>query len=795
MKRFTLVLAFGLGYLISVAQTPEAYFTFNGNAQDMSGNGHHGTVNGATLTTDRFGNPNSAYFFDGIDDYIDIANPLGLQATNYTFSLWVKPASNPIGTAQCAVSVGGNSGDQFISNINAGGDIGLNISGYQMPSGTFDLVSGQVPSIGVWYYVVGIRSNAYSLLYVNGILVDSVAFSPALTPKYGQNFANIGRRTYNQFQYFHGSIDDLKIYTEATVPENALVSPYRSCWEIHEANPLANDGNYTIDPDGPGGMNAFSCSCDMTTDGGGWTLVSNYNHLSGTNPATQYRNTDLPLLGSSILGVDESATSFWGNATNSLMNQIPFDTLRWFGTSSQAGKVTHFKSGHLGAWNMAKTGNGDYSGMNSSKIVYPDNTSVNMNCNGTSGVLGNNWANLMQCFGIDIWSVGIQSSGACTPFPGWPNIWQWSIDASYCDNNHPNSLHRIWVKGPNPCNMYTSLPSSTVLTSNTICVDGNWKHISNPANGNQIIASIDDNDLALGTITGSIYLEPGNTGLYNGQNFLKRHYVISAQNNPVGIKRIRLYFTSTELNDLMSVDGSINSVADLKVTKYSGPTADGIYNPADATSVILIPSSSITTGMIYGVYFLEFDVDGFSEFWIHGGSNAPLPVHIKSFNGKVCETQSCLTWEVANEQHVSRYNVERSANGIHFETIGSIYDVKNIEETHGYSYTDSAPLFNSNYYRLKSIDIDGQSTQTHVVKINHSLVGDVMVYPSSSPQGEFTIRSQYPIDAYQVYNTTGQLVSEVKSNLKISLTSLPSDVYIVRIKIGNEHVTKRIVKE
>ena len=70
-----------------------------------------------------------------------------------------------------------------------------------------------------------------------------------------------------------------------------------------------------------------------------------------------------------------------------------------------------------------------------------------------------------------------------------------------------------------------------------------------------------------------------------------------------------------------------------------------------------------------------------------------------------------------------------------------------------------------------------------------------MVYPSPSHQGEFTIRSQYPIDAYQVFNTTGQLLSEVNSNYKISLATLPSGIYIVRIRIGNEHVTKRIVKE
>jgi hypothetical protein len=129
------------------------------------GNGHHGNVNGATLTTDRFGTPNSAYFFDGINDFIDLTNPIGLQSLNYTFSLWAKPASNPVGTAHCALSIGGNGGDQFISNLNAFGDVGWNLSGYQLPSGTFDLVSGVSPNVNSWYYIVGIRSST-SLLAV-----------------------------------------------------------------------------------------------------------------------------------------------------------------------------------------------------------------------------------------------------------------------------------------------------------------------------------------------------------------------------------------------------------------------------------------------------------------------------------------------------------------------------------------------------------------------------------------------------------------------------------------------------
>src|SRR5580693_6339652 len=70
-----------------------AYYPFNGNANDASGNGNNGTVNGATLTPDRFGNTNSAYNFNGTNNYIGFANVPTSQVDNWTMTAWVKPAS------------------------------------------------------------------------------------------------------------------------------------------------------------------------------------------------------------------------------------------------------------------------------------------------------------------------------------------------------------------------------------------------------------------------------------------------------------------------------------------------------------------------------------------------------------------------------------------------------------------------------------------------------------------------------------------------------------------------------
>jgi len=69
------------------------YWTFSGNANDSSGNNLNGTVNGAVLTEDRFGNPSSAFNFDGIDDYILVNDDdlLSFPNNEFTFSFWVNP--------------------------------------------------------------------------------------------------------------------------------------------------------------------------------------------------------------------------------------------------------------------------------------------------------------------------------------------------------------------------------------------------------------------------------------------------------------------------------------------------------------------------------------------------------------------------------------------------------------------------------------------------------------------------------------------------------------------------------
>src|SRR5215210_5153937 len=71
-----------------------AYYPFSGNANDVSGNALHATpMNGVQLTTDKFGNANSAYHFDGVDDHMIVFDNGKLSPKSISVVAWVYPES------------------------------------------------------------------------------------------------------------------------------------------------------------------------------------------------------------------------------------------------------------------------------------------------------------------------------------------------------------------------------------------------------------------------------------------------------------------------------------------------------------------------------------------------------------------------------------------------------------------------------------------------------------------------------------------------------------------------------
>ncbi|MBN2747718.1 MAG: VCBS repeat-containing protein [Bacteroidales bacterium] len=184
-----------------------AHYPFNGNANDESGNGNHGTVYGATLTTDRFGNDSSAYSFDGVDDYIKVDHDTIFNFnTSFSISFWEKALN--IGDVIC------KGRDITCNSFN----IFSNLMKYHCPS----KFVGQANILGDWQFITAIYNQGNSSLefYINGVLDSSANFINNFTVTnqyplvFGRHFTNAdGSGGYN-YQY-QGSIDDIMFFDKA----------------------------------------------------------------------------------------------------------------------------------------------------------------------------------------------------------------------------------------------------------------------------------------------------------------------------------------------------------------------------------------------------------------------------------------------------------------------------------------------------------------------------------------------------------------------------------------------------
>ena len=91
-----------------------------------------------------------------------------------------------------------------------------------------------------------------------------------------------------------------------------------------------------------------------------------------------------------------------------------------------------------------------------------------------------------------------------------------------------------------------------------------------------------------------------------------------------------------------------------------------------------------------------------------------LPVTLSSFSGNVSSKTITLNWETLNEINASYFDIERSADGLNFETIGKVNSIGNSTTTTNYRFVDRNPL-PINYYRLKQVDINGRIGYSKII--------------------------------------------------------------------------------
>lgn len=236
-----------------------ADWKLTGNAIDSSASGYDGTVTGATLTTDRCGNINAAYHFNGIgtNQYITVPNqsPLSLSGTDFTISAWIKSDSVLANGTILSKRNGAQLSNGYIYFIDGTTQkLGFAIAGGGGTS--FNMRSATAIDTLSWKHIVTTYDNTTDSMkmYVNGILDTLVGNVPS--PTSTSSTFRIGNDSFGQAYEFKGKIDDIKIFNrvldfcDVDSLYKTLCSPTTGLEAFFTANikifPNPNNGEFII---------------------------------------------------------------------------------------------------------------------------------------------------------------------------------------------------------------------------------------------------------------------------------------------------------------------------------------------------------------------------------------------------------------------------------------------------------------------------------------------------------------------------------------------------------------------
>ncbi|NBQ55993.1 MAG: hypothetical protein EBU36_05020, partial [Verrucomicrobia bacterium] len=200
----------------SLSQGLVAYYPFNGNAKDASGNGNDASVVGASLATDRGGAANAAYSFNGGGNYIQLPGKRFLDnSVKVTISAWYRFQGNQSG--QIFASGDGRGGyDPFSMRIGPSGF--EDFSAADTTNYRFLQVYGPLDYRDkLWRHIVMVvreaDANTSELqVYQDGILVTTTSISPKLTIRYDTDMVSqIG--AIHSIQFWKGQLDDFRFYS------------------------------------------------------------------------------------------------------------------------------------------------------------------------------------------------------------------------------------------------------------------------------------------------------------------------------------------------------------------------------------------------------------------------------------------------------------------------------------------------------------------------------------------------------------------------------------------------------
>lgn len=244
MKKLFRSLALLLVMGNAMAQVPTnglvAYYPFNGDANDATSNSLHGTVNGAILSADRFGNANKSYSFDGSSNYITFPAFPEFYTGNFSISIWLKSADIPTTRSYTSfICLGPTAANQTFNFAYDRSNANFSYWDYSNSSYYFTTNADKV--VDKWAHILINYKDGVVTNYVNGVSSGSQSISNIVSR--GNNQLQIGAYGPDE-QYFAGDIDDIRVYDRALESAEILALANENCDPYFtQSQVISFDGN------------------------------------------------------------------------------------------------------------------------------------------------------------------------------------------------------------------------------------------------------------------------------------------------------------------------------------------------------------------------------------------------------------------------------------------------------------------------------------------------------------------------------------------------------------------------
>ena len=257
------------------------WWPFNGNANDESGNGNNGTVNGAILTADRFGNSNMAYSFDGIDNYIQVQTQSQIaQNSNYSWSFWFNSLTSDFN----GTFIGSYTYFVKLGHVSLPGLFYKDEQGNETNTFYVQHYFNVLPLSNFWNHLVVVKSGNTIEIFLNGLSIGSTTtygfanFSPNHLTKFGNQYTD----------YYNGKLDDIGIWNRA-LSQQEISDLYNAVNCVN--NTTITPQIYTLETGSTANFTATTSDPNpsyvwQSNFGQDFQTLNDFGNYSGTNTST-----------------------------------------------------------------------------------------------------------------------------------------------------------------------------------------------------------------------------------------------------------------------------------------------------------------------------------------------------------------------------------------------------------------------------------------------------------------------------------------------------------------------------